>query len=157
MKNLKEKILEKLTITANSKINQEKIFTDEELRNDYSEVGGAYTKAEKQVFCNKYHVNSNKIREIQIVILDKLRENRQTKKEFTQDDVHDFLRYDLPEKYEKFVDYLDKEPKEFVEYILESYKDIIKRNRIVIYAPRSIADKHTIKRYEQLKKYLGMQ
>ena len=79
MKNLKDIISEKLIINKNLNI-KEKEFTDEELRNDYNEVSGAYTKAEKEPFKDKYGVNSNKIRDIQLVILDHLRENRQKKK-----------------------------------------------------------------------------
>ena len=155
MKNLKDIISEKLIINKNIKV-KEKEFTDEELRDDYEEVSGAYTKAEKEPFKDKYGVNSNKFRDIQLVILDHLRENRKKKKDFTTDDFRDFMRLSPPERYEKFAELLDKEPKEFVEFLLKTYKRIIKRNNINIWNPRSIADKSRVKRLQNLQKYLGI-
>lgn len=154
MKNLKDIISEKLIINKNIKIKE---FTDEELRNDYNEVSGAYTKAEKEPFKDKYGVNSNKIRDIQLVILDHLRENRKKKKDFTIDDFKDFMRLEPSERYEKFSELLDKEPKEFVEFLLKTYEDIIKRNHINIWNPRSIADKSRVRRLQNLQKYLGIE
>ena len=155
MKNLKGIISEKLIINKNLNI-KEKEFTDEELRNDYNEVSGAYTKAEKEPFKDKYGVNSNKIRDIQLVILDHLRENRKKKKDFTTDDFRDFMRLEPSERYEKFSELLDKEPKEFVEFLLKTYETIIKHKHINIWNPRSIADKSTVRRLQNLKKYLGI-
>ena len=154
MNNLINYITEALKIGSKSKVNQKGNFTDEELRSDYNEVAGAYTKAEKDEFKLKYGVNTNKIRDIQLVILDYLRDNRQNKKEFNRDDFTDMMRYDLPERYEKLEEYLDKEPIEFVEFLLKTYEDIIKHKHISLLNPRSIADKHTVKRYNYLKKYL---
>ena len=155
MKNLKDIISEKLIINKNIKV-KEKEFTDEELRNDYNEVSGAYTKTEKETFKDKYGVNSNKIRDIQLVILDHLRENRKKKKDFTTDDFRDFMRLEPSERYEKFAELLDKEPKEFVEFLLKTYEGIIKHNHINIWNPRSIADKSKVKRLQNLQKYLGV-
>ena len=90
MKDLKDIISEKLIINKNLNI-KEKEFTDEELRNDYNEVSGAYTKAEKEPFKDKYGVNSNKFRDIQLVILDHLRENRKKKKDLKIDDLRDYM------------------------------------------------------------------
>lgn len=160
MKNLKDIISEKLInekLIINKNLNiKEKEFTDEELRNDYEEVSGAYTKAEKEPFKDKYGVNSNKIRDIQLVILDHLRENRQKKKKFTVDDYKDFIRLEPPERYEKFAELLDNEPKEFIEFLLKIYEGIIKINHINILNPRSSADKSRVRRLQNLKKYLGV-
>ena len=160
MKDLKDIISEKLIdekLIINKNLNiKEKEFTDEELRNDYNEVSGAYTKAEKEPFKDKYGVNSNKFRDIQLVILDHLRENRQKKKEFTSNDFRDFMRLEPSERYEKFAELLDKEPKEFVEFLLKTYEGIIKHNHINIWNPRSIADKSKVKRLQNLQKYLGV-
>jgi len=155
MKDLKDIISEKLIINKNLNI-KEKEFTDEELRDDYNEVDGAYTKAEKEPFKDKYGVNSNKIRDIQLVILDHLRENRKKKKDFTTNDFRDFMRLEPSERYEKFAELLDKEPKEFVEFLLKTYEDMIKRGHINIWNPRSIADKSKVRRLQNLQKYLGI-
>jgi len=155
MKNLKDIISEKLIINHHLNI-KEKEFTDEELHNDYDEVSGAYTKAEKEPFKDKYGVNSNKIRDIQLVILDHLRENRQKKKKFTVDDYKDFIRLEPPERYEKFAELLDNEPKEFIKFLLKIYEGIIKIDHINIWNPRSIADKSKVKRLQNLQKYLNI-
>ena len=155
MKDLKDIISEKLIINKNLNI-KEKEFTDKELRNDYNEVSGAYTKTEKETFKDKYGVNSNKIRDIQLVILDYLRENRKKKKDFTTDDFRDFMRLEPSERYEKIAELLDKEPKEFVEFLLKTYEGIIKHNHINIWNPRSIADKSKVRRLQNLQKYLGV-
>lgn len=161
MKNLKDTLHKKLLITEKLIINKnlnikEKEFTDEELRNDYNEVSGAYTKAEKELFKDKYGVNSNKFRDIQLVILDHLRENRKKKKDFNTDDFRDFMRLEPSERYEKFAELLDKETKEFVEFLLKTYEGIIKHKHINIWNPRSIADKSTVRRLQNLQKYLGI-
>ena len=159
MKNIKDIILEKLInekLIINKNLNiKEKEFTDEELRNDYNDVSWA-TKTEKEPYKDKYGVNSNKFRDIQLVILDHLRENRQKKKDFTTDDFRDFMRLNPPERYEKFSELLDKESKEFVEFLLKTYETIIKHKHINIWNPRSIADKSTVRRLTNLKKYLGV-
>ena len=100
MNNIKYYIIEKLKINSKSKLSTQS-FTDEELRDDYNEVSGAYTKAEKDAFKEKYGVTSNKIRDIQIEILNCLRDNRNKKTEFDDEDVKYFIRYDLPMNYDK--------------------------------------------------------
>lgn len=154
MKNLIQFIQEGIKINSKSKINTKLSFNDDELRHDYNEVSGAYTKAEKQVFAKKYEITSNKIREIQLVILDYLRENRLKKNKFTNDDVKDFLRYDLPEKYDKLEEYLNKEQIDFIKYVLEYYKGFttkISKNPM----QRSMHDKYILKRVSQFEKYLS--
>ena len=111
------------------------------------------TKAEKEKFSMKYGINTNKIREIQIVILNYLRDNRQKKKEFEITDFQNFTKYDLPEKYEKLKEYLDKETEEFLKFVLHKYKELFDISR---YNERSIAGRHVMKRISQLEKYLGI-
>lgn len=158
MKKLNLFILEKLKLNNN----QPKYFNDEILRNDYNEVSGAYTKAEKQEYCKKYGINSNKIREIQIEILDLLRQNRHNKKEYDNDDVIDFIRYDIPEK--KYFDYLEEEPIDFVYTIYKYYKEKCEKNKLLQYQYLvksrnigyriSIADQNLLKKYIKLRDFL---
>lgn len=149
MKSLKIVIFEKLILNKNSK---EKTFSDEELMHDYNEVWSATTKAEKKTIADKYGINIYKIRDIQLHILDLLRENRKNKHEFDENDIKNFFRYDIPEKYDKFLSYIEKEPKEFVEFILEKYKKL--RNKInPVY--QSAADKRVMKIYNNLTRYLN--
>jgi len=157
MKKINQYIIEKLKLTQNKNK-----FTDEELRNDYDEVGGAYTKAEKQVYADKYGLKTNKIRDIQIEILNLLRENRQNKKEYDINDVYDFIRYDIPER--KYVDYLEDEPLDFVYTIYKYYKEKCEKNKLLQYQylvnsrnmgySISVADQNLLKKYVKLKDFL---
>ena len=152
MNNLNNYIQEKLKINSQTKIISG--FTDEELKNDYSEISGAYLKSQKEPLALKYGVTSIKIRDIQLAILDQLRENRKKKKEFTMEDVRYFIKYDMPDSYNRYKVYLDQESKEFVEYILEYYKN--RGKNISPYPGRqSIADKYVLKKIENIQKYLG--
>lgn len=159
MKNLYNIIFEKLIINANSKKKQ---YNPEELRKDYHDVEWAMTKAEKQVFAQKYGVNSNKYKDIQYQILLLLRELRQNKKEFDQKDINDFYRFDWKEK--EFFDYLNAEPIDFIKYIFQMLEENLKKKGIFkwvgILNKRnfnyhiSYADKNLLDRYEKIKKYL---
>lgn len=155
MNNIIDFINEKLKIRSNSKVNNQS-FTDEELMADYSTITGSYLKSEKEPLAIKYNVSSLKMRDIQIAILDELRENRKNKKEFTIDDVRYFIKYDAPDSYARYKPYLDKESKEFVEYLLEYYKN---RGKNISQYPgkQSIADKYVLKKISYLQKYLGHQ
>lgn len=152
MKQLKLYISEGLKIDKNIHVHKEN-FSDEELRDDYECVTGAFSKSDKEPFMIKYDCDINKIRNIQLVILNKLRENRQNKKEFDEDDVIYFRRFDMPwGRYEKLKTYLDQEPKEFLEYVLQYY--VQKCKKINPYR-HSIADGYTLRICDNLKKYLG--
>ena len=79
MRNLNQFIIERLKINKDTKVNHYK-FSDEELMKDYDEIAYAYTKAEKMPIAKKYGVTSIRIKDIQQVILTKLRDNRHIKK-----------------------------------------------------------------------------
>jgi len=152
MKQITNYIQEGLRINKNTTV-RKKEFTDEELRHDYECVNMAFSKSEKEPYMVKYDTTINKIRDIQLVILDKLRKNRQNKKEFDEKDIRDFCRFDMPwGRYEKLKTYLDQEPKEFLQYVLQYYEQKCKK----IHPYRhSIADKYTLRIRDNLKKYLG--
>ena len=110
------------------------------------------TKNEKKVIADKYGVNIYKIRDIQIEILNILRENRKNKKEFTPNDSQNFFRYDIPDRYDKFKKYLEEESTEFVEWLFERYKNKFSKINTTY---RSYADNHVIRVYNNLKRYLN--
>ena len=162
MININNFIQEKLKINSKSQVIDNQKFTDKELRNDYNEVSGVYTKAEKQEFAIKYDIMTNKFREIQLVILDKLRENRHNKKDYDENDVHDFYRMNIPDTpYKKVKDFFDKEPIEFIEYLKSYFENESKHFRMAQismkrfgYHGMSIADRHQINMYNNVVKYL---
>ena len=155
-------IQEKLKINSKSQVNTQQKFTDEELRHDYTAVNGAYTKAEKQEYAFKYDVMTNKFREIQLVILDKLRENRHNKKEYDKNDAHDFYRFGVPDTYKKTKEFFDKEPIEFIEYLKSYFENESSafRNaremfrRFGSFSRISIANRHQLTMYNNVIKYL---
>ena len=153
MLNITNFIFEKLKINSQSKINNTN-FTDEELMSDYILLIKSYSIKEKQQLAEKYRCSSLNAKNIQSAILDELRENRQSKTEFTKNDIIYFLRYDIPEN--RFITYLKQEPKEFVEYLLEYYKKLA-----VHINPRpglqTDGDKFILKRIAKIQKYLGHQ
>ena len=159
MKSLNQFIQEKYLIDMDS---DGQNFTDEELRDDYNKVAGCITKAEKNVFSQKYGIKANKIREIQIAILDQLKNNRQDKKKFDDDDIYDFLQYDIKEK--EFNKYLDDEPIEFVKTMYDYYKKYCEKRKIIQYAQvinqrdwnyrMSYSDRNQLKKYITLRNYL---
>jgi len=155
MNNIIDFIQEKLKISSFTKINKLN-FTDEELMDDYSKAINAYTKDQKEPLIQKYNVSTGRIKDIQLAILDELRENRKNKTEFTKTDVLFFIKYDVPESYPKYKTYLDKESKDFIEYLLEYYKN--RGRNISPYAGKqSIADKYVLKKISYLQKYLKHQ
>lgn len=151
MKTIDFYIQEKLVIKNDSSIRK---FTDEELDEDYNKVWSAITKKEKEVIANKYGITEIRIRPIQIGILDLLRKNRKNKKEFTDKDIVNFFRYDIPDTYNKFEDYLKEESDEFVKYLLKRYKEKIDEKNIIGKFGISIADRHLLKIYDNIKKYI---
>lgn len=151
-----QQVDEKMVITKDTK---EKQISDEELENDYQTVRNAFTKSEKKGIADKYGCTDYRIKPIMDIILDKFRENRQYKKEFTPDDIKHFFRYDPPETYDKFKKFLEQEPDVFIVYFYEYYEEKINNNKMIKkyrYSPNllSYADRRTLKIFDNLKKYI---
>lgn len=154
MKQITNYIKEGLKIGSNTKVNQRGSFTDEELRDDYEKAKEAYTKIEKDELKEKYGINTNKIRDIQIEILDYLRDNRNKKNQFDDKDIIDFIRYELPTRYEKIEEYFKQESENFLKYVLTFYR---KKARRINSNPshQSPNDKYVLQRIKALEKYLN--
>ena len=153
MKNLIEFIKEGLKITSNTKVNDFN-YTEEEMRDDYKKVLWCTEKKEKQIYADKYGIQSNKIHEIGIRIAEFLRENRHKKKKFDELDFTDYIHLDIPQKYDKLKEYFDKEPKEFLDFLYKYYDNKTIRTRNYAPSRLSINDRYQIKRYNQIKTYL---
>jgi hypothetical protein len=158
MKTINNFILERLKLNDESKI-KELVFSDEELREDYQTVRyHVVTKKEKEVYAKKYNCNSLKIADIQLVIAEYSRKNRNNKSEFTKEDIWDFFRLNPPDGvYTKFKTYLEQEQDIFLKYMLKYYTDKIvtinKRRRQNGYG-YSYSNKREIRIVDYLKKYL---
>lgn len=149
MKKLIKYIQEKLIINKDTEVIHE--LTPEEMRNDYEECFVALTKKEKKEIADKYGCDDIRIRPIQIAILDKLRELRFDKDEYDGKDRLDFLRYDIPQVYNKLKVWLDKEPIEFVQHLSDVYNKLT--SKINPYRC-SIADKRKLDLAKGFKRYL---
>lgn len=129
----------------------------EELKQDYTNSDGA-SGNEKKALSSKYGT-ANKVKDIQKAILLKMREERHTRKEFTNDDVINFTRLDFPEK--KLYDELGEEPIEFVRFYADKLLETLKKKRLdkMIGQKRnsynsSISDRYILKKYETILAYL---
>lgn len=129
----------------------------EELKQDYANADGA-SGNEKKALSSKYGT-ANKVKDIQKAILLKMREERHTRKEFTNEDIINFTRLDFPEK--KFYDELGEEPIEFVKFYADYYLQNLKKKRLDRMIGQklnsyntSISDRYMIKRYETILAYL---
>ena len=156
MKQISNFIIEKLIINKNSKA---KTVNDEELENDYQSVRNSFTKSEKKAIADKYGCTDYRIKPIMDIILDKFRENRHYKKEFNNEDIKHFFRYDPPETYDKFKKFLEQEPENFIIYLSEFYEEKIKNNKMIQkykYSPNllSYSDRRVLKIANNLKKYI---
>lgn len=129
----------------------------EELKQDYTNADGA-SGNEKKALSSKYGT-ANKVKDIQKAILLKMREERHTRKEFTNEDVNNFNRLDFPEK--KLYDELGEEPIEFIRFYADYYLQNLKKRRLDKMVGQklnsyntSISDRYVIKRYETILAYL---
>ena len=140
--------------------NESSKFTAEELRKDYEDCSWA-TGEEKKMYLQKYGVQSKKAKDIKDKILLILRDLRNEKKTFNEDDLRDFSR--LTESDTKMIENLKYESKEFVEYLKESYYKQLKKHKIEKWAlltsfaglSFSMAEKRWIKLYQKVSKYLS--
>lgn len=134
-------------------------FSAEELHNDYKNASDA-TGQEKKDLIAKYGIDSKKAKDIQNKILEILRDLRNDKKSFDNQDITDFQRlHDYVTS--RMVEGLKKESKEFMIYLKDYYFDRLKSRKLEDWAlvtgslnnyRLSIADKDTIKTYQKIAK-----
>ena len=97
----------------------------EELRNDYKNVGSwEISNAEKKEFAAKYGSPTNKAKDIQKMILLRLKELRKSRTDFTKDDIKDFTELNTNiSVYNRFVEAISEEPVEFARFFFECIKN----------------------------------
>lgn len=142
-------------------INEAK-YSFSELTVDYDAIEYAYTKAEKKTIADKYGCTSMKKTDIQSAILDAIRNERSSRKKFTDEDVRWYHRLGMYDLYKKQAELMSKESKDFLIYLKDYYWNNLKKKGIVddkdIPTWRafsgSYADKSSYKRYENVVQYL---
>ena len=129
-----------------------------ELRKDLKDADYLIGK-EKKALAEKYNTQ-NKAKEIKMVILKKLQELRKDKKEFDNDDLHDF--YLMSDNTSQMIEQLKNESIEFAIFLRNNLFDRLKKYRLESYAAvkqlnyynLSIADKYKIKEYQAVDEYI---
>lgn len=133
-----------------------------EMTDDYDAIEYADTKAEKQKIGTKYGCTSVKKADIQNAILNAIRDERNSRDKFTDEDVRWYHRLGMYDLYKKQVELMAKESKEFLVYLKEHYWNYLKKTGIVDANDKPIwrafsgsyADKSAYKRYENVVQYL---
>lgn len=96
----------------------------EELRNDYKNVDSwEISNAEKKELAVKYGSPTNKAKDIQKMILLRLKELRKSRIDFTKEDIKDFKELNTNiSVYNRFAEAISEEPMEFARFFFESVK-----------------------------------
>jgi len=129
---------------------------------DYDAVEYADTKAEKKAIADKYGCTSVKKVDIQEAILQAIRDERNSRKKFTDEDVRWYHRLGMYDLYKKAEEQMSKESKEFLLFLKDHYWKYLKTHGIVDTNDTptwrafsgSYADKSAYKRYENVVQYL---
>lgn len=136
-------------------------ISESEIRQDYDKINDLPSIDNKQAIMEKYGIQSKKTIDIKISLLDFLRENRNNKSEFTDEDIKYFLRQTngFPTIYKKVNEMLSKESNEFVLYLFDKYKKQV-QNRKLENAKSTdknlgVQDKFTLKCFENIEKYVN--
>ena len=97
----------------------------EELRNDYKNAGSLeISNTEKKELAAKYGSPTNKFKDIQKMILLRLKELRKSRTDFTKEDIKDFTELNTNiSVYNRFVEAIAEEPVEFARFFFESVKN----------------------------------
>lgn len=134
-----------------------------ELIADYTLLNEMPSMSEKKALATKYGIESKKAKEIQNMVLVAMRGERKTRTIFDDTDLRYFLKFDIPEKYDKAVKFYELESPDFLRYIMNVFwNKLVERkldNKLTYVNSRdtyylSIADKYLIRRYLNVKKYL---
>lgn len=114
---------------------------------------------EKKALAQKYNTQ-NKAKDIKMAILTKLQELRKNKKEFDNDDLHDF--YLMFDNNSQMLEQLKHESIDFAIFLHDNLFDRLKKYKLESYAAvkqlnyyrLSIADKYKIKQYQAVDEYI---
>ena len=140
----------------------------EELRNDYKNVGSwEISNAEKKELAAKYGSPTNKAKDIQKMILLRLKELRKSRTDFTKDDIKDFTELNTNiSVYNRFVEAISEEPVEFARFFFECIKNSLEEkgwDKYIKWSPAQIKNsvmrdrfrvESLVKNYNFLDKYL---
>ena len=148
----------------------EKLLSIEEMTKDYDIISDYPDTATKKSIASKYGITSKKSADIQKAILIAIRNERNNRHEYSDDDITWFKRLsDMPSRYKTLCVWLDEESLDFINFMRAYYEEKLKskkskfgslfdlknsaKGRDWNYA-MSAADKYLIDTYNNLTQYI---
>lgn len=148
----------------------EKLLSIEEMTKDYDIISDYPDTATKKSIASKYGITSKKSADIQKAILVAIRNERNNRHEYSDDDIIWFKRLsDMPSRYKTLCIWLDEESLDFIDFMRAYYEETLKskkskfgslfdlknsaKGRDWNYA-MSAADKYLIDTYNNLNQYI---
>ena len=108
----------------------EKLMSIEEMVEDYSIISDSPDTATKKSIASKYGLVSKKSGDIQKAILVAMRNERNDRRKYSDDDITWFKRLsDMPSRYKTLCTWLDNESLEFVNFMRARYEEKLKSKR----------------------------
>lgn len=132
---------------------------EQEMIKDYEILDGADMNTKKKL-ASKYGIDSKKAKEIQQVIILKMRDIRKKKHQFNTEDIKWFYRLEIPSRYNKAVDFYKEESIDFIEYLKNNEEKKLKERKIFGRSSKdkyglSMSDKWMLSRYENYVQFLS--
>ncbi len=151
-------------------INEKLMLSIDEMTEDYNAISEYPDAATKKRIASKYGLTSKKSADIQKAILIAMRNERNGRRKYSDDDVIWFKRLsDMPSRYKTLCPWLDEESLEFVNFMRSHYEEKLKSKKSRFGSlfdlkdsakmrdwnyTMSYADKHLIDIYNNLTQYI---
>lgn len=108
----------------------EKLLSIEEMTKDYDIISDYPDTATKKSIASKYGITSKKSADIQKAILVAIRNERNNRHEYTDDDITWFKRLsDIPSRYNTLCTWLDEESLDFINFMRAYYEETLKSKK----------------------------
>ena len=108
----------------------EKLLSIEEMIEDYNTISDYPDTATKKSIASKYGITSKKSADIQKAILVAIRNERNNRHEYNDDDITWFKRLsDTPSRYKTLCVWLDEESLDFINFMRSYYEEILKSKK----------------------------
>lgn len=108
----------------------EKLLSIEEMTKDYDIIADYPDTATKKSIASKYGITSKKSADIQKTILVAIRNERNNRHEYSDDDITWFKRLsDMPSRYKTLCAWLDEESLDFVNFMRSYYEEKLKSKK----------------------------
>lgn len=108
----------------------EKLLSIEEMMEDYNIISDYPDTTTKKIIASKYGITSKKSADIQKAILIAIRNERNNRHEYSDDDIIWFKRLsDMPSRYKTLCVWLDEESLDFINFMRAYYEEKLKSKK----------------------------